>query len=170
MYRKRSWQQDLHLHKASFDFFRASLNKSRVSCFFHRKRMSRCDKKLGHRIIKTRNTHIKWQSQSQNYPLALNLWPPKFLLSSIMKGLRSLRGQIPPISLFSPPAFLLFSLTLDHINPQNIIKLPKEPKSHVTICNIDPLSPNRLHKLVLMTPPLKLTTKKKKKQHTSTPH
>jgi hypothetical protein len=37
------------------------------------KKKNNCDKKLGHKIIKTRNTYIKWQSHSKNYPLALSL-------------------------------------------------------------------------------------------------
>jgi hypothetical protein len=53
-----------------------------------------CDKKkFGHTIIKTRNTYIKWWSLSQNYPLGVSQKPLKFLLSSIMKGSRSLRAH-----------------------------------------------------------------------------
>jgi len=55
-----------------------------------------------------------------------------------MKGLRVLRGQIVMILLLNSLTFLFLSITLDQINPQNNIKLPKEPRSQDTLCNIDP--------------------------------
>jgi hypothetical protein len=47
-------------------------------------------------------------------------------------------SDLSDLSFLSLLAFLLFSIALDHINPQKNIKLPKEPMSQVTFCNIDP--------------------------------
>jgi hypothetical protein len=44
--------------------------------------------------------------------------------------LKFLKGKISPTSLsFEPTSLLLFSIILNHINPQNNIKLPEEPKA-----------------------------------------
>jgi hypothetical protein len=47
-------------------------------------------------------------------------------------------SKLSDLSLFNPLAFLLFSINFNDINPQNNIKLLEEPKSQVTLCNIDP--------------------------------
>jgi hypothetical protein len=46
--------------------------------------------------------------------------------------------DISDLSFLNPRAFLFFSITSNHINPQNKIKLQEKPKSQIALCDIKP--------------------------------